>query len=260
MRAVGRVSLVGAGPGDPDLMTVKARRLIEEAGVVVYDRLVSDAILDLIPAGAAKINVGKQPNNHPVPQAEINQMLVRLAKAGRRVVRLKGGDPLMFGRGGEEALALSAADVRFDIVPGITSAQGSAAVLNVPLTHRGLASSVRYLTGHCRSDAPLDFDWQGLADPETTLVVYMGLANIEEIAERLIAHDRAPDTPAMAVANATRADQSHLISTLAGLAADVREADLQSPVMFVIGDVVSLAPTLGTLCHAPGVHPLAAAE
>ncbi len=260
MVTVGQVFLVGAGPGDPDLITVKAQRIIRAATVVVYDRLVSDAILDLVPAGAARINVGKQPRHHPVPQDEINQILVRLARSGRSVVRLKGGDPLMFGRGGEEALALAAADIPFEIVPGITSAQGTAACLNLPLTHRGLASGVRYLTGHCRADAPLDFDWPGLSDPETTLVVYMGLANIPQIAAELIAHGRAPDTPAMAVSNATRADQTHLISTLDRIAADVREAALGSPVMFVIGEVVRLAPTLGTLCHAPRCDHLAAAE
>ena len=260
MTAVGRVSLVGAGPGDPDLMTVKALRLIEAASVVVYDRLVSQAILDLVPAGAARINVGKQPRHHPVPQEEINQTLIRLARAGRSVVRLKGGDPLMFGRGGEEALALAAAGIPFEIVPGITSAQGTAAALNVPLTHRGISSSVRYLTGHCRADAPLDFDWQGLADADTTLVVYMGRANIAEIATELMAHGRAPETSVIAVANATRDDQSHLISTLDRIAADMDAAAPPGPVIFVIGEVVRLAATLGTLCHAPQPGQLAVAE
>lgn len=260
MMPMGRVSLVGAGPGDPDLMTVKALRIIKAASVVVYDRLVSQAILDLVPAGAARINVGKQPRHHPVPQNDINQTLIRLAKAGRSVVRLKGGDPLMFGRGGEEALALTAAGIPFEIVPGITSAQGTAAALNIPLTHRGLASSVRYLTGHCRADAPLDFDWQGLADADTTLVVYMGRANIAQIAAELIAHGRAPETPVIAVSNATRDDQSHLISNLDRIAADIRATALPGPVMFVIGEVVRLATTLGTLCHAPQPGHMAAAE
>lgn len=260
MATIGQVVLVGAGPGDPDLITVKAQRVIRAATVVVYDRLVSDAILDLVPAGAARINVGKQPRHHPFPQQEINQTLIRLAKSGRNVVRLKGGDPLMFGRGGEEALALAAAGVPFEIVPGITSAQGTAACFNLPLTHRGVASSLRYLTGHCRADAPLDFDWPGLTDPDTTLVVYMGLANIAQIAAELIVHGRAPGTPVMAVSNATRTDQTHLVSTLDGIAVDVREAGLQSPVIFVIGEVVRLACTLGALGHAPRLDHLAAGE
>ncbi len=260
MATVGRVFLVGAGPGDPDLMTVKAHRIISTATVVVYDRLVSDAVMALVPAGAARINVGKQPHHHPVPQEEINETLVRLAKSGRTIVRLKGGDPLMFGRGGEEALSLARAHIPFEIVPGITTAQGTAAMLNVPLTHRGCASSVRYLTGHCRADAPLDFDWDGLADPDTTLVVYMGLANIRTIATELMAHGRGPATPVLAVSNATRPDQRHLLSTLTCVADDVREVALPGPVIFVVGEVVRLASTLGTFCHARVPDHLAAAE
>lgn len=260
MAGVGRIFLVGAGPGNPDLMTVKAHRLISNASVVVYDRLVSDEIMALVPAGAARINVGKQPQHHPVPQDEINEMLVRLGRCGREVVRLKGGDPLMFGRGGEEGLALARAQIPFEIVPGITTAQGTASELNVPLTHRGFASSVRYLTGHCRADAPLDFDWDGLADPDTTLVVYMGLANIATISAELMAHGRSPRTPVLAVSKATRRDQRHLISSLSGVADDVREAELPGPVIFVIGEVVRLAATLGTFCHASGTDHLVAAE
>lgn len=237
----GRVFLVGAGPGDPELLTVRATRIIEQADVVVYDRLVSPAILDLIPDGAHLIDVGKRPHHHPVPQDEINATLVTLAKTGRDVVRLKGGDPLMFGRGGEEALSLKAAGIPFEIVPGITAAQGTAASAMVPLTHRGIASSVRYLTGHCRAGIDLDFDWPGLADPDTTLVVYMGLANIREISGELIAHGRSPLTPVLAVADATRPTETRLHSTLQNIAGDVDRAGLSSPILFIVGEVVSLA-------------------
>ena len=172
MPAVGKVVLVGAGPGDPDLLTVKAAKAIEAADVIVYDRLVSPQILDLAPRGAALISVGKAPRNHSMPQSEINALLVRLALGGRHVIRLKGGDPFIFGRGGEEALELAKHKIPFEVIPGVTSAQGCAAAAGVPLTHRGLATSVRYITGHCREDMDLDYDWKGLADPDTTLAVY----------------------------------------------------------------------------------------
>lgn len=260
MTCAGRVFLVGAGPGDPDLLTLKAWRLLGNADALVYDRLVSAAILDLVPPGATRIDVGKQLGNHPVPQEEINGTLIRLARGGHTVVRLKGGDPFMFGRGGEEALALMAAGIPFEVVPGITSAQGTAASLNVPLTHRGIASGVRYLTGHCRADAKLDFDWEGLADPETTLVIYMGLSNIREITAQLMAHGLDPATPALAVANATRPDQTQLVSTLGRLAAQALAADLGSPAIFIIGEVVRLAETLGSLSNEPALEELVAAE
>ena len=247
----GKVYLVGAGPGDPELLTVKALRLIEAAEVVVYDRLISKEIFDLLPSGVAKLDVGKQPGSHPVPQDEINQILIKLARTGRMVVRLKGGDPLMFGRGGEEALALSAAGILFEIVPGISSAQGVSSSMSVPLTHRGIASSVRYLTGHCRADADLDFDWDGLADSRTTLVIYMGLANIAEIARRLRVHGRDPLTPVIATSGATRPEEAYLVSTLAQIAGDAERANLTAPTLFIVGEVVELAQTLGTVGHAP---------
>lgn len=256
----GRVYLVGAGPGDPDLLTFKAHRLLQTADVVVYDRLVSDEILGLAVPGVTLIDVGKRPQHHPVPQEEINDLLVSLARAGRQVVRLKGGDPLMFGRGGEEAIALRAAGIPVEIVPGITSAQGTAAAAMVPLTHRGIATSVRYLTGHCRADAELDFDWDGLADPDTTLVVYMGLANIEEIAGKLIAHGRAACTPVLAVVNATRADQRKLHAMLGDISTAVATAELQSPVLFIIGEVVSLSKLAEVPLDAICPQHIAAAE
>ena len=236
----GKVILVGAGPGDPDLLTIKALKALETADVVVYDRLVSDQILALVPTGAARINVGKQPKQHPVPQVEINELLVRLAKSGRTIVRLKGGDPFIFGRGSEEALELKRNQVDFEVIPGITSAQGCAASLCLPLTHRGLATGVRYVTGHCRDDLDLDLDWHGLSDPQTTLVIYMGLANVGKIAERLLVAGRSSGTPVMAVNNATQASERHLLSTLGRIAEESAEAMFSGPVLFIVGEVVSL--------------------
>jgi|SaaInl4_135m_RNA_FD_contig_71_114013_length_2999_multi_9_in_0_out_0_2 uroporphyrin-III C-methyltransferase len=240
-----KVFLVGAGPGDPELLTVKAHRLLQDADVVVYDRLVSAEIMALIPAGTTRISVGKQPRSHPIPQHEINQLLVRLAKAGRNVVRLKGGDPFVFGRGSEEAMELVASGVDFEVVPGITSASACAAAVGMPLTHRGMASGVRYLTGHCREDRDLDFDWHGLTDPSTTLVVYMGMANMAQIAAKLIEHGADPKLPAAAVNNGSTPAQRHVISTLDSLATDAKAAVFTGPVLFIIGHVVTLCELLG---------------
>lgn len=245
----GRVFLVGAGPGDPELMTVKAVRLLGAADVVVYDRLVSTEILDLAPATAERIDVGKQAGSHPMPQPEISRLLVKLGRTNRTIVRLKGGDPFLFGRGGEEALELSVAGIAYEVVPGITSAQGCAASLRLPLTHRDLATGVRFITGHCKTNQPLSFDWAGLADPSTTLVVYMGLANIAEIAERLVGHGRAADTPVAAVSKGTQGAQRQVISTLGGIASAVSNAALSSPVLFIIGEVVDLSIALSDGGH-----------
>ncbi|MCB1520271.1 MAG: uroporphyrinogen-III C-methyltransferase [Hyphomicrobiaceae bacterium] len=240
MKMPGRVYLVGAGPGDPELLTLKAANLLAVADVIVFDRLVSPEILAFANPQARRIPVGKEPRRHPVPQSEINRILVREARAGHLVVRLKGGDPFVFGRGSEEALALRAAGLRCDVVPGITAAQGCAAATGVPLTHRGLATSVRFITGHCRADEPLDFDWDGLADPATTLVIYMGAANIAEIATRLQGHGRDPDTPVMAINNGTRPDERRLVSRLADIAITAADASFAGPVVFIVGDVVAL--------------------
>lgn len=240
MKNLGTVSLVGAGPGDPDLLTVKALRAIQSAEVVVYDRLVSDAIMALIPEGAETIGVGKAPKHHTLPQEDINALLVRLAKDGRRVVRLKGGDPFIFGRGSEEALTLAAAGIRVEVVPGITAAQGCSASTGVPLTHRGLATSVRYVTGHCRADEPLDLDWPSLASAETTLVIYMGAANIAEISAQLIKAGRGPDTPVLAVNNGTTPNERRLVSKLSSIATDAEAQAFSGPVLFFVGEVVSL--------------------
>jgi uroporphyrin-III C-methyltransferase len=237
----GKVFLVGAGPGDPELLTLKAARVIAEAEVVVYDRLVPSEILRLAPTGAARIDVGKRAGHHPIPQQEINRILVRAARGGRRVVRLKGGDPFIFGRGCEEAAALDRAGIPFEVVPGITAAQGCAASVRVPLTHRGLATGVRYVTGHCKADEPLDLDWASLADPETTLVVYMGMANVEEIVRRLIEHGLPGDTPAIAISQGTTAREQRVLASLLELPATARAASLASPVLFIIGRVAALA-------------------
>ncbi len=239
------VYLVGAGPGDPDLLTMKAHRLLREAEVLVYDRLVSDAVLEIVPAGATRISVGKAPNDHSLPQDEINQLLVRLARSGRRVVRLKGGDPFVFGRGGEEAEWLARHDVPFEVVPGITAASGCATALGVPLTHRGVARGARFVTGHCREDVPLELNWESLADPETTLAVYMGLSNIQIFCDRLQEAGLPGDTPVVAVASGTTPKQRVCRTVLKNLPADARAATLKPPVLFIIGRVVSVAEKIG---------------
>ena len=246
------VYLVGAGPGDPDLLTLKARRLLDEADVVVYDRLVSDEIMALIPPGTPRISVGKQPRCHPVPQSEINSLLVSLARDGRTVVRLKGGDPFLFGRGSEEAAYLHQHGIRCQVVPGVTSASGCAAAVGLPLTHRGLASGVRYVTGHCRNDVELDLDWRGLADPDTTLVIYMGMANIPQIAARLIANGLTEATPVAAICNGTRPNQRHVISTLGEIASAATAARFEGPILFIVGRVVELAAALGIKSRETG--------
>jgi uroporphyrin-III C-methyltransferase len=238
------VHIVGAGPGDPDLLTLKALRAIEAAEVVVYDRLLSDEVLALIPPGAMRIFAGKERGNHAQSQEETNRLLVKLATAGHRIVRLKGGDPLIFGRGSEEALYLAQHGIAFEIVPGITAAAGCAAAAGIPLTHRGLAKGVRFVTGHCRNDEPLDLNWESLADPETTLVVYMGLAHIAEISCRLIKAGLPEDTPAAAVAKGTTSAQDVQIASLATIADKVKKGALKAPVLFIVGEVVTLFDAL----------------
>ncbi len=239
-----KVYLVGAGPGDPGLLTIKALHLLEKADVVVYDRLVSDAILDLIPGGVARINVGKAAGRHSMPQEQINDLLVSLAHSRRRVVRLKGGDPFIFGRGSEEALHLHRHGISFEVVPGITAAMACAAYAGVPLTHRGLSRGVRLVTGHFRNDEPIDLDWRALADPDATLVIYMGLANLDRISAGLIAAGLAPVTPALAVQNGTTPAQRRVFSDLRNLPQRVREAGIGAPLLTIIGRTVTLADVL----------------
>ena len=246
----GKVYLVGAGPGDPELLTMKAVRVIGEADAVVYDRLVPQGILDMIRDGVTRINVGKRADFHPVPQAEINEILVRLARAGRIVVRLKGGDPFIFGRGSEEAAELEASGIPYEVVPGITAAQGCAASARIPLTHRGLSTGVRFVTGHRRANEPLDLDWKSLADPDTTLAVYMGLANVEEIALRLIAEGLPRATPVLAMCQGTTAQELRLCTSLEALPAAVRGIAFSGPVLFIIGRVAGIAMERSELSHA----------
>ncbi|MBO9539890.1 uroporphyrinogen-III C-methyltransferase [bacterium] len=240
----GCVYLVGAGPGDPELLTLKALRLLREADVVIYDRLVSEAVLALLPPGVMRVYVGKAASRHSVPQDQINERLVKLAKAGRRVVRLKGGDPFVFGRGSEEAEELAAHGIPFEVVPGITSASACSAYAGIPLTHRGLATGVRFVTGHCREGVPLELDWESLADPNTTLAVYMGTANADVISDRLIAAGLDRDTPVGLIENGTTPRQRVAITTLAGLATEIARKAFKPPTLIVIGKVVSLAETL----------------
>lgn len=240
---LGTVYLVGAGPGDPDLLTVKAARLLVSADVVVFDRLVSMAVMDLIPADAPRIYAGKASRNHHMVQGDINELLVTLVRENACVVRLKGGDPFIFGRGSEEAIHLAENGVAFEIVPGISAASGCSAYLGVPLTHRGLATGVRYVTGHTQEEE-LDLDWENLADPDTTLVVYMGLANLGEISRRLIAAGLPSDTPMAAVERGTTPEQRHCVCTLENAEAAVGEAKLGPPCVIIIGRVAAIAGTL----------------
>lgn len=239
MMEVGSVYLVGAGPGSQDLLTLRALRLIETADVVVYDRLVSEEILELIPHGAARVHVGKRAGSHPVPQSSINEILIKLAKDGHTVVRLKGGDPMIFGRGGEEAQALSEQGIAVQTVPGITAAQGCAASLNMPLTQRGIADSLLYMTGHTMAGQLPAIDWAGITGGNTTLVIYMGSTNIASITSRLNEEGLPGSTPAMAVSNGTRVNMRKVITTLNELATDVASADLKGPVLFFIGKAVN---------------------
>lgn len=238
------VYLVGAGPGDPDLLTVKALRLLQQAEVVVYDRLVSPEIIDLIPAGTKRIFVGKAAGRHHMPQEEINALLLSLARSGRKVVRLKGGDPFIFGRGSEEAQYLVQHGVGFEVVPGITAAAACSAYAGIPLTHRGFARSVRFVTGHCQAGTPLELNWKSMADSETTLVFYMGLANLSQIRQELIAAGLPAKAPAAVVENGTKSQQRSCITTLDSLPELVREHGIQAPSLIIIGRVVEFADEL----------------
>lgn len=238
------VYLVGAGPGDPELLTVKALRLIKGANVVIYDRLVSDEIIDLIPTGTTKIYVGKATGRHSLPQDQINKLLVNLAKGHRHIVRLKGGDPFIFGRGSEEAAVLAEHHIQFEIIPGITSAMACAAYAGIPLTHRGVADAVQFITGHRRSDLELELDQGALSNKNCTLAIYMGLGNLESIANAVIDAGRPASTPVAVIEQGTTSQQRRVISNLSKLVNDIQEAGIVPPAMIVIGEVVSLAKTL----------------
>ncbi|KAM3331215.1 hypothetical protein ACQJBY_027313 [Aegilops geniculata] len=239
----GRVALVGTGPGDPELLTLKAVRAIEAADLVLYDRLVSNEVLDLVADGARLLYVGKTAGYHSRTQEEIHELLLSFAEAGANVVRLKGGDPLVFGRGGEEMDFLQQQGIKVEVIPGITSASGIAAELGIPLTHRGVATSVRFLTGHSRNGGtdPLHVA-ENAADPDTTLVVYMGLSTLPSLAPKLMKHGLPPDTPAVAVERGTTPQQRMVFAMLKDLVNEVHSADLVSPTLIIIGKVVALSP------------------
>lgn len=239
----GEVYLVGAGPGDPELLTLKALRLMQQADVVIYDRLVSQPILDLCRRDATKIYVGKARSNHAVPQEGINALLVEYAQQGKRVCRLKGGDPFIFGRGGEEIQELYQAGISFQVVPGITAASGCSAYAGIPLTHRDYAQSVRFLTGHLKEGSP-ELPWSELVYQNQTLVLYMGLVGLEKICQKLIAHGQRSDMPVALVSKGTTPEQKVVVGTLADIASKVSRYEIQAPTLTIIGDVVSLREQL----------------
>ncbi|HLZ77346.1 uroporphyrinogen-III C-methyltransferase [Phenylobacterium sp.] len=237
--AAGEVWLVGAGPGDPDLLTIKALKVLQKADVVVHDGLVSDEILELSPGAARRISVAKRKSRHSYSQDEINRMLVAFALDGLTVVRLKGGDPFIFGRGGEELEACRAAGVACQIVPGITSALAAGASAGAPLTHRGSAQAVTFVTGHASEGREPDLDWASLARPNQTVVIYMGLSQAAPIAARLMAAGRAATTPALIVENASRADERRIVTNLWGLAEAA--SALSGPALLIVGEAMALA-------------------
>lgn len=237
--ACGEVYLVGAGPGDPDLLTFRALRLMQQADVVVYDRLVSPPILDLVRRDAEKIYVGKQRHNHSLAQESINELLARLAKQGKRVVRLKGGDPFIFGRGGEEIETLMEQGVQFQVVPGITAANGCSSYAGIPLTHRDHAQSVTFVTGHLK-DGTINLNWKQLAVPNQTIVIYMGLVGFEQVCQALIANGCPANLPVAIVERGTTDRQRVITGTLENLPARIALLDITPPTLIIIGTVVTL--------------------
>ena len=239
VRAAGSVWLVGAGPGDPELLTLKAFKVLAIADVVVHDGLVSDEILDLAPVSARRISVAKRKSRHSYAQDEINKMLVAFALEGLTVIRLKGGDPFIFGRGGEELEACREAGVACYVVPGVTAALASAASAGAPLTHRGAAQAVTFVTGHAATGETPDLDWASLAKPNHTVVIYMGVSTATGIAGRLMAAGRAGSTPALIVENASRANERRVVTDLAGLAAAATQ--VSGPALLIVGEAMALA-------------------
>jgi len=250
----GEIYLVGAGPGEADLLTFAALRLMQRADVVLYDRLVGEAIVALVRRDAERVDVGGQNGGHAMAQSEISRLMIELAKQGKRVLRLKGGDPFLFGSGGEEIEMLRANGIAFQIVPGITAALGCAAYAGIPLTHRDHAQSCVFITAHGK-DGGLDLDWQGLLRPAQTIVVYTGLYNLEKLSEGFKAHGADPDIPAALIDSATRPGQQVIATTIGNLATKADEAGLNGPLTIIIGDVVRLHPKLKWITpHKDGVH------
>lgn len=244
----GKVYLIGAGPGDPELLTLKAARLLADAQTVVFDHLVGERILERINPAARMIYAGKEAGHHALPQDQINHLLVELARSGRSVVRLKGGDPFMFGRGGEEREELLACGIECEVVPGITAACGISACTGIPLTHRDHARSVIFTTGHLK-DGSVDLDWPALARPKQTVVIYMGLGALGIICGQLIAHGLPADTPAAVVHGGTTSSQVVVTDRLDRLPGAVKRAQIKSPALIMIGSVVSLHALPGGLSH-----------
>jgi uroporphyrin-III C-methyltransferase/precorrin-2 dehydrogenase/sirohydrochlorin ferrochelatase len=240
---LGEVYLVGGGPGDPELLTLKALRLMQQADVVLYDRLVSDEVMELVRRDAERIYVGKRRSEHAMEQENINQLLVNLAKEGKRVLRLKGGDPFIFGRGGEEIELLAQNNIPFQVVPGITAANGCAAYAGIPLTHRDYAQSVRFVTGHLKSNDP-NVSWPELTQANQTLVFYMGLVGLKDICEALIANGRAASTPVALIEKGTRSDQRVFVGDLNSIYEQVVQEDVHAPTLFIVGEVVKLRHSL----------------
>lgn len=250
--ALGEVYLVGAGPGDPDLLTFRALRLMQQADVVVYDRLVSKQVLDLVRRDAEKLYAGKERDNHAIPQEDINQLLVRLAKAGKRVLRLKGGDPFIFGRGGEEIETLAAEGISFQVVPGITAASGCSSYSGIPLTHRDYSQAVVFVTGHLQ-DGTVNLNWKALAQPNQTVVFYMGLHGIPSICAGLTSHGMPVSTPVALIQQGTTPNQRVYVSTLENLPELVQKESIKPPTLIIVGSVVQLHHKLSWFQSLPDV-------